>query len=358
MRRILTAREQVEMLSPWRQQTAARPGLRLPDVRGKWLDAAGLTQERFRHNYYSWIDSLTPEELATGGLWYPVGHDWGEHVARRTGLHPLKIHSLVSATSPRRRWISQNLGSESNLGDAYKIASLPPGAVTELGGLSGKSNLEKASRIRVAADDPDSVTAAFLGYFPDGRPKQPKHSPKTWDFVTTLHDPEHGGAFNYMAQPAVADVWAGASMLFSREQWERAKELKRRNGGLMRDYLKYPGKGTELGLDKPILDKETGVWKPPPISEVVARVISHGGAYDRMRNAMRAGAARHGLPFTHIGQASVWGAISGNPTPTGEPRPDIDIDSIEHPEELYNELWARRASGLITPRNPGGLVVP
>jgi hypothetical protein len=357
MRRITTAREQHEMLAPWRQ--AARPGIRLPRTKADYLDSIGLTQDKLKHNYYSWLDSLTPEQIATGGLWYPVGHDWGEHVGRRTGLHPLKVHSLVSATSPRRLWISQNLGRQSNLGDAYLIATNPPGAVPKLGGLSGKSNLDKANRIRAAAEDPDSIMEAFLGHFPaTGKPKRPRDTPKTHDFVTTLHDPETGGAFNYMAQPAVGDVWATLSCLFSRDQWDRADTLRRRNGGLIVDYLKYPGKGEDEGLGKFVLNKKTGEWEEPPLSEVAARVVDRGGGYDRVRNAMRAGAARHQLPFAHIGQAAVWGEISKNPTPTGQPNPDVDLDSIEHPEELYHELWARRASGLVAPRDPGGLILP
>jgi hypothetical protein len=366
MRRITTAREQHEMLSPWRE--AARPGLRLPEVRGKTLDGFGFTQDHFRRNAYSWIDSLTPEELALGGLWYPVGHEWGEHIARRHGAFPLKVHAVNAATSTQRRWISKNLGRSSNLGDTYLLITSPLGSVTELGGKSAKSNLAKANRILAAPDDRDSVTAAFIGHDRDGRPKRIADSEKTHSFMTLLDDPETGGPGNYMAQPVVNDSWAGRAGIVSREQYERAKERASRTDRPIVDFIKYPGKGTGKGLDrfKPetAYDPETRQWYktgemlPPSFSEVAARVIGYGGGYTRMSNAVRAAAHRHGLDYAHQAQAGIWAAISGNKNPLVAPRPDVDLDSIEHPEELYNEMWARRASGLVAPRDPGGLTLP
>lgn len=351
MPRFLRAREQVELLAAW----GPRKYIRLPDVRGDALDAMGFTQKKFQHNYYSWIDPIPDRDLEMAGLWYPVGNDWGEHQARVHGVHPLKAHAVVAATSPKRLWVSQNLGRKSNLGDAHLILSHPdPQSIPRLGGQSGSSNLLKAKRVMAAPDDPDAIKQAFLGWDKFGRPNRPNKSPKTWDFLTTLNDPESGGAYNYMAQPGVADSWAGQSMLWSREEYEKA----RRTG----NPLWYPGIGTGEGLDKPKPEKkqnpETGEWEltgrliPPGPSDVAGKVLRLGGAYARMRNAMRAGAARRQLPFTHMGQAAVWTDISGNPLPQGQPNWDLDLDSIEHPEELNNELWARRASGLIAPTDP------
>ena len=367
MRRVVSAREQVELLSPWLGlRVAARPSLRLPDPRGRWLDAAGLTQKLFRRNQYSWIDSLTPLELALGALWYPVGHEWGEHMADRFGVLPYKVHAVVSATSPQRRWITKNLERSSNLGDAHLLLSSPPGSVPRLGGKSGHRNLEKANAVLAASDDRDSVAAAFLGMLPDGRPKRISDARKTWAFLTTLDDPETGGAGNYREQPVVNDSWAGRASLWSREQWERAKELHSRTNLPMEYFLKYPGKGTGEGLDAPVKKNdqdEDGNWFtvgyfPPSPSDVAARVIDKGGAYERMSNATRAAAHRAGLAFAHEGQAGIWAAISGNQNALNDPRHELDLHSIDHPEELYNEMWSRRASGLVAPQNPGGLVLP
>jgi len=375
MRRIVTAREQHEMLAPWRApRVAARPGLRLPPVRGKWLDEVGFTQDFFRRNQNSWIDSLTPREIAEASLWYPVGHEWGEHMAARHGVFPLKVHAVNAATSSQRRWISKNLGRSSNLGDTHLLLTSPPGSVEHLGGKSGASNLVKAHRVLAAPDDRDSVLAEFIGYDKHGKPKRVADTRKTYNFTTLLDDPETGGAFNYLAHPVVNDSWAGRSGLWSRGAYERARERSSRSNGPIAIYLRYPGKeigeveGTGEGLDKPnpetAYDPETKTWYktgrmvPPSASEVAARVIVKGGAYDRLSNATRAAAARHGLPFAHEAQAAIWAAISGNKNPSGVPRPDVDLDSIEHPEELYNEMWARRASGLVAPQNPGGLILP
>ena len=369
MRRVVSAREQVEMLSPWRgPRVAARPGLRLPDVRGKTLDDFGFTQDFFRRNAYSWIDSLSPQELAEGALWYPVGHEWGEHMAARHGVFPLKVHAVNAATSSQRRWISKNLGRSSNLGDTHLLLSSPPGSVTELGGNSAKSNLEKANRILAVPDDRDSVMAAFIGHTRDGRQKRIADSEKTYNFMTTLDNPEIGGPGNYMAHPVVNDSWAGRAGLVSRSQYEKARERSSRTNRPIVDFIKYPGKGTGKGLDryKPetAYDPESRQWYktgnmlPPSFSEVAARVIGYGGGYGRLSNAVRAAAARHGLDYAHEAQAGIWAAISRNKNPSAPPRPDLDLDSIEHPEELYNEMWARRASGLVAPQNPGGLILP
>lgn len=364
MRRVLTAREQAEMLSPWHEpRVAARPYLRLPSVRGDLLDKMGLTQELFRRNQYSWIDSLTPEELRLGALWYPVGHEWVEHMAARHGIMPLKAHAVVSATSPQRRWITKNLGGSSNLGDAHLLLSSHPGAVTYIGGKNGKRNLDKANAVLAASDDPDAVLAAFLGYDKKGRPKRIADVAKTWAFMHTLHDPEVGGAGNYMAQPVVNDSWAGRSGLWSRGQWERAKQRASRSNGDMREYLDYPNKGTGVGFDAPKPEKvynpdtdsweATGLMVPPSLSEVAARVLGKGGGYERMSNATRAAAKRAGLPFAHEAQAAIWAAISGNTNPISDPRHELDLHSIDHPEELYNEMWSRRASGLVVPSGVG-----
>lgn len=365
MRRVITAREQVEMLDPWVRK-AARPGLRLPKVRGDWLDRAGLTQDFFRRNQYSWIDSLTPEEIALGSLWYPVGHEWGEHMGGRHGMLPYKVHAVVAATSPQRRWISKNLGRNSNLGDAHSLISSPPGSVTRLDGISGSSNLRKAIRVLAAPDDRDAVLAAFLGHDKHGRPNSIKGAEKTHAFLTTLDDPTHGGPGNYMSHLVVNDSWNGRAGLFSREQWDRAKLMSSRTNRPMRDFLKWPGKGTGKGLDKPTDNKKfnpaTGRWElqdgPPSLSEIAARVIGKGGAYGRLSNATRAAAARHGLDYAHEAQAAIWAAISGNENRFGTPAPGVDLHSMGHPEELWNEMWARRSSGLIAPRDPGGLVPP
>lgn len=366
MRRILTARQQAEMLSPWR--SAARPGLRFAPVRGKWLDSAGLTQDFFRRNQYSWIDSLTPQELAEGGLWYPVGHEWGEHMAARHGVYPLKVHAVNAATSSQRRWISKNLGRSSNLGDTHLLISSPLGSVESLGGKSGGSNLVKAHRVLASPDDRGSVMAAFIGYDKHGNPKRIADTQKTYNFATLLDNPETGGAGNYREQPVVNDSWAGRSGLWSRPVFEKARERSSRSNVPMREYLKYPGKGTGKGLDtlspEKAYDPETKTWYktgemlPPSASEVAARVITRGGAYERLSNATRAAAARHGLPYAHQAQAAIWAAISGNKNPSAPPRHELDLDSIEHPEELWNEMWSRHASGLIAPQNPGGLILP
>ena len=372
MRRIVSAREQVELLSPWRE--ARRPSIRLPEVRGDFLDRVGLTQDFFRNNQYSWIDSLSPREIAEARLWYPVGHGWGEEMARRTDSFPLKAHAVISATSSQRRWISKNLGRSSNLGDTHLLLTSPLGSVERLGGKSAKSNLVKAHRILAAPDDRDSVIAAFLGYDSKGRPKRVRDAEKTYNFMTLLDHPQTGGAGNYMLHPVVNDSWAGRSGLFSREQWERAKLMSSRTNRPVRDFLKWPSKGTGEGLDAPkpekAYDPETDEWYktgemvPPSLSEIAARVLKYGGAYERLSNATRAAAARHGLDYAYEAQTGIWTAISGNENPVGPPNPNVDLNSIDHPEELWNEMWKRSNSGLVIPghHDPdspnGGLIVP
>jgi hypothetical protein len=70
-----------------------------------------------------------------------------------------------------------------------------------------------------------------------------------------------------------------------------------------------------------------------------------------MRQAMQNGAARHGMPFAHGAQAAVWKSISGNANPDPNSQYN-DPSEIEHdPAGLWNEHWARRASGLHVPVN-------
>lgn len=73
--RITTAREQVEMLSPW-TLTAAPRRTRFEQIPSKGLDALGITQRKLNGNFNSWMDTLSDQDKEEGGLWYPTGNDW------------------------------------------------------------------------------------------------------------------------------------------------------------------------------------------------------------------------------------------------------------------------------------------
>lgn len=336
--RILSQAEQYS----WR--TAAGRRLRLPHVKADTLDSMGITQRKLNGNYLSWLSDVSPEKMAEAGLWYPVGHEWGDHISQAHGVHPDKVYGVMSKTSPQRKWLD-------NLVDTHNIVSNyhhnPAGILTP-GGISGSDNLKQALRVMAAPDDEDAIMAAFMGG------KRPREVPKTLDFRHTLRDPEMGGEYNYMQQPGVVDSWMGRTMLWRKNRFQDAM-----SGGRP---LTWPGKGTGKGLDKstPVKKKNphTGKWeavgeRPPNARDVALRVLGLGGGYDRMRNAMRNGAAVMGLPYTHIGQAAVWNDIGGTPNPEHEARPDLDLHSIDDPTELYKEMWARNASGLHVPVSSG-----
>jgi hypothetical protein len=59
------------------------------------------------------------------------------------------------------------------------------------------------------------------------------------------------------------------------------------------------------------------------------------------------------MPYSHEAQATIWRLISGNENPAGQPSPDLDLHSIDHPEHLYHEMWARHGNGLYLPQDPG-----
>jgi hypothetical protein len=361
MRRIVTARQQVEMLQPW-LRVADRPPAgrrirRLPDVRADKLDELGYTQRKFNHNMLTWLDAATDEDKRQGALWYPVGHHWGRHMADRAGVHPDKVYGVMSKTSPQRKWISTALNGNSNLGDTHRIifGAGQPELIGRLGGKSGGDNLRQALRVMGAPDHPDAIRDAFLGMDSRGRVRRPRDIAKTYDFFTALRDPESGGAYNYMDQPAVIDSWAGRSGLWTRDRW-----IDAHSGGRPLDY---PGRGTGKGLDTPVKVKEvnpdTGRWeftgrlKRPGATDIAARVIGYGGGYDRLRNAVRNAASVHDMPYSHEAQATIWRLISGNENPAGQPSPDLDLHSIDHPEHLYHEMWARHGNGLYLPQDPG-----
>ena len=351
MPRFLRAREQYEMLRPWMREAA--PRARFPEIPSKGLDALGFTQRKLNGNFMSWMDTLSDQDKAEGSLWYPTGNDWGHHMAELHGEHPDKAFAVMSKMSPQRDWYG-------NLGDAHNVVSSyrhnPSGILTPAG-ISGTDNLRQSLRVMDAENDPDAIHAAFLGTKNVTRggqkiavPRTAKDLPKTYDFYTALRDPEAGGAGNYAAQPAVADSWMSRSMLWSKRRWDDAH-----NGGRP---LSWPGKGSGQGLDKPLpvkkMNPDTGRYEVAGVRkanarDVAARVVGLSGGYDRMRQAMQNGAARHGMPFAHGAQAAVWKSISGNANPDPTPRYD-DPSEIQHdPAGLWNEQWARRASGLHVP---------
>jgi hypothetical protein len=318
------------------------------------LDALGITQRKLNGNFMSWMDTLSDQDKAEGGLWYPTGNDWGHYMSQLHGAHPDKVFGVMSKMSPQRDW-------HGNLDDVHMIASnyhQNPDAIRRPPGISGNDNLKQSLRVFGAEDDPDAIHAAFLGTKKNGRgqliPRLSKDLPKTYDFYQALRDPETGGAGNYMLHPAVVDSWMSRSMLWSKNAWDKAQA-----GGRP---LSWPGKGTGEGLDKHLpvkkLNPETGEYqvvgtRPPNARDVAARVVGLSGGYDRMRNAMRNGAAVHDMPFSHGAQAAVWKAISGNANP--DPTPQYgDLSEIHHdPRGLWNEMWARRASGLHVPQQQG-----
>ena len=358
MHKITRARDQVEMLRPWTREAA--PRTRFPKIKSNGLDALGFTQRKLNGNFMSWMDQLSDQDKEEGGLWYPTGNDWGHHMADLHDEHPDKAFGVMSKMSPQRDWYG-------NLGDAHNILSNyrhnPSGILTPAG-ISGTDNLRQSLRVMDADDDPDAIHAAFLGTKNVTRggqkvavPRTPKDLPKTHDFYTALRDPEAGGAGNYAHQPAVADSWMSRSMLWSKNRWDDAH-----NGGRP---LTWPGKGSGQGLDKPLpvkkLNPHTGTYEVVGVRkanarDVAARVVGLSGGYDRMRQAMQNGAARHGMPFAHGAQAAVWKSISGNANPDPTPRYG-DPSEIQHdPAGLWNEQWARRASGLHVPVGAGRLM--
>lgn len=352
MPRFLTAREQYEMLIPWLEERTAAPRSRFPQIPSKGLDALGFSQRKLNNNFMGWMDRLSDRDKEEGGLWYPTGNDWGHHVADLHGRHPDKVFGAMSKYSPQRDWYN-------NLEDAHNLAQYHgTGTPFHVGGISATDNHRQASRVFDAEDDPDAINAAFLGTKNVRRggqvvavPRTPGDLPKTHDFYTALRDPETGGAFNHAHQPAVADSWMSRSMMWSPEDWDEAMA-----GG---KPLSWPGKGTGEGLDKHLVDKKkdkaTGKYvvvgtKPPTARDVAARVVGLSGGYDRMRQAMQRGAAAHDMPFAHGAQAAVWKQISKNKNPN---EADFPHHKMGPNGQLWNQMWNQRASGLITPENPG-----
>lgn len=111
MKRIVTAREQHEMLSPW----LIEAGPKAPALDNDWM-----VQNILDHYNHS-----TDEHKAAGAQWYPSAREFIKNIADKTNRDPNRAAAIMAAMSPQEEW-ERNIQNGTNFMLNYDPAN--PGA--------------------------------------------------------------------------------------------------------------------------------------------------------------------------------------------------------------------------------------
>lgn len=157
--RILTAREQLEMLRPWLIE--AGPRTPPPDF------------DQLVRNVLDHWDSTTDQQRKQGAEWYPAAREWLKNLSDRTNGDYRRSAGVIAALSPMLDW-ETNLAQGAHFlmnydPSTYKPQNVDPGL--EVGGVSGTSNIDRARRVYHA--NPEDIEKEL---YSGGKPK------KVWNF--------------------------------------------------------------------------------------------------------------------------------------------------------------------------------
>lgn len=317
MRRVVSAREQVELLSPWKHRAAA-PSLIVPRrlsgplvIPSPSLDKHGWSQDRLNANALSHWDNADELTRHEAGFWYPVAHQWSDHITGHLGMHPHKGYGIIAASSPLRRW-------DGNLQDAHNFFTHYPHSpenVRKPPGPAGGQNLARMQQVFHAADDPAAIRAALSSN------KAGTIAPKISNFHDNMEDP-------HAPDPVTIDSWMPRGILWGHDEepW-------------IPDELNIPNAKGNL----------------PTPRDIGLKALGWTGGYDRMAEAIRHVARERGLEIANIPQAGIWSKLGGTPSPDDSmpDHPDGPLSYINDPSALYHYTWAQHSR-----QHPSGLYVP
>jgi hypothetical protein len=132
MRRVITARQQWEMLSPWKEAAPRTPPLPLDQ----------LTQNVLDH-----YDRTNLNQRREGSDWYPAAREWLKGLSSRTNGDYGRSAAMMAAMSPMTDW-DANLAQGAHFLMNYDPSTYnPQNPEFNLPGVSGTSNVDRARKI-------------------------------------------------------------------------------------------------------------------------------------------------------------------------------------------------------------------
>lgn len=294
-------------------------------INSPMLDKHGFSQDRLNHNALTHWDAANPQDQEDAEFWYPVAHNWADHMTDHMGIHPHKGYGLVAAGSPERRW-DGNLQDTHNFMTHYPTA---PENVRKFPGKTGKENLARMMRVYHAPDDPAAIRNAL------SKSGDYKGAPKLFNFHDNMLDP-------YDPNPSTIDSWMPRGILWAHDEepwWP--------------EELNKP-------INKPFYNKDAQQWERrpgfPTARDIGRKLLGWTGGYDRMAEAMRHVARERDLGIANVAQAGIWSKLGGTPSPDGDSiasHPGGPLTHINDPDALYRYAWNDYAQN-----RPGGLHLP
>lgn len=141
--RILSAREQVEMLSPWLIEAGPRK--------------APLDEDAMVKNILDHFKLVTPDQIDQGRDWYKNARQWADNISDKTNRDKGRVYATIAALSPNTDWDS-NLRQAAHFLMNYdpSMGSKPEDFLPTIG-----ENVHRAAQVH-DAQTPEEM-AALLG---------------------------------------------------------------------------------------------------------------------------------------------------------------------------------------------------
>jgi len=306
--RIVTAREQFEMLAPW---------LRIAAPRQTSLDKYGFTQDVLNRNALSHWDALPDHMKAQAADWYPQAHQMAHGFARDFGHHPNHAMGVFAALSPLRRW-------DGNLQDAHNFLQHVHGDQSQIKNPPGPASRQNIARAhRVMATDPSDHANILAALSSSNDPDSAKKIRNFYGNISNPDDPN----------PVTIDSWMPRGVLWGHGQPQTIPgDLAHK----MVPIKKKQDDGSHVVVgERPFNARDLGI-----------KAVGWAGGYDRMADAVRHVAQQRGLPQAHVAQAGIWNGLAGYEYPD---EPDAPPLHTEGSTQFVNDR-----SGLYVPKNYQG----
>ena len=140
--RILSAREQVEMLSPWLIEAGPRK--------------APLDEDAMVKNILDHFKLVTPDQIDQGRDWYKNAREWADNIAAKTNRDPERVYATIAALSPNTDWDSNLLQAAHFLMNYDpSMGSKPEDFLPTIG-----DNVYRAAQVH-EAQNPEEMAALF-----------------------------------------------------------------------------------------------------------------------------------------------------------------------------------------------------